>query len=785
MKTFVILFTLFYFLNALAVAPYGIKGREQSATLYSNVHQFPNNQVTNLGGINALVETGNKNLLINPSFEHSTFSTGWFNLGTASWSSDVTAFDGKASVSFAPSGETIKLRQQSSINAAQLSGSQGLASIRVKSSVALKVCSFIDSLGATATNCVNVQANSQWGLYKVPFLMGATSSGISVESVGNVTGSIFIDDAFVGPVDLKADIDASKIAGESYFAAVIGCTWTRTSTTIGAFAAVTACSGPTVTTSTMGQWQTTDTDLPRQNIDNLPAGTYKATFMFMNNSSAGNPSFSITDGSTICEALPGMGSNISNALNTISCVFKYNSSGNRSFEILAGASSGAVNVSNSVTVPRNSVKFILEYFGSGSVYSSTNADTDWASCGHTTSSFTGFGTVSAIETQCKRQGGDLLMKGKFTSGTPTAVEARVSLPLWNGAQLVSAGSSNISSLQIAGNYGYGASATFHGGMILIEPSVSYFTLGSVDTFGGSAANSLAKANATNTASNGVPNSFNARIPIEGWQQSNIIIGQFNGLESCTNTLECTDTFSAKANSTGTVSDENVTSFINGNCSWASNIITCPFTTGVFTVAPNCTATSVLNANTATVMINSAPTSSQVQFIVRDSSNGAPIARDLNIICQKQGVDYVGKTAKAVAGDQSIATPNRLKVKSCTYAFGGASATMSSPTVCSTGTCVEMYDSCSTGNAPTFSGTGLYTGVSFSSGTWRAGSPITCKCEAFINSAASYDCRRYYQASNPLVADANGAISFNVFATISQPVAAGNTYNILECTGEAP
>jgi len=70
------------------------------------------------------------------------------------------------------------------------------------------------------------------------------------------------------------------------------------------------------------------------------------------------------------------------------------------------------------------------------------------------------------------------MKGKFTSGTPTAIEARLALPTWNGVQLVSAGSSIIPSLQLAGDAVINLSAAnYFRNSLLIETSVSYITFG--------------------------------------------------------------------------------------------------------------------------------------------------------------------------------------------------------------------------------------------------------------------------------------------------------------------
>jgi hypothetical protein len=333
----------------------------------------------------------------------------------------------------------------------------------------------------------------------------------------------------------------------------------------------------------MGSWQTTDSDLPRVTINNLPSGKYKATFTFLSFTSNGNhPVFAINDGSTTCEPISTEQSNAHASSQVISCTFSYSNSGNRVFELYTGISSNTSRILNSYTNPRGSTKFILEYFGSSSVYTSTNADTDWASCGHTTSSFTGFGTVSNIETQCKRQGGDLLMKGKFTSGVSTAVEARISLPIWNGVQLSSEGTTRIPSIQQSGLFSANIATTAgyaNDIAALIEPSVTYFT---IRTPGSS---SLTKANGSAITGSPATPSFNVRIPVSGWQNSNIIIGQFKEVVTTPN-VNKPALCSAKISSTGVISNQKGGCF--ASCTNATTPV-CTFTSNYWVSGeiPNC------------------------------------------------------------------------------------------------------------------------------------------------------------------------------------------------------
>lgn len=740
MRTLAILFTLFYFLNALAVAPYGFKGQSQSQTLYSNVLQAPNQLVTNLGGINALMETGNKNILANPSFEAPLVSfaaPSWSSLGFLT--NNITPpVSGQKAIQVTMTASALSLHQDSGVNnAAYGDGLQCLASVYVRTTLSgIFVSPRLNNVTSTS-NMVSVVPNGKWALYKVPFICSTGTNGIAIHSNSvAVTGTVDVDDAFVGAVDLQASVDASKIAGESYFNETASCTWSRTNTALGPFTATAACPGPSITYSSMGQWQTTDSDLPRQTINNLPAGTYEvfAIMPVVTNSGASATSrVQITDGTTQCQGSASTWGATSTLGGVASCTFTYNSSGNRTFEIYASNTTGQIQLNNTAS----SVKFIVKYFGNSSVYSSTNADTDWASCGLTGAAFTGFGSsVPTPSLQCKRQGSDLLIKGTFTTGTtPTAVEARMALPTWNGVQLVSAGSSVIPSLQSAGK-GNGASAsgtTYFGGLsILIEPSVSYLTFGAET----SSVNGTTKLQGAQIASSSALATINARIPIEGWQGSNIIVGSFNGLQNCTSTLACTDTFSAAVSSAGVVLNENV-DWINGNCTTAVSGIntdyTCSYVTGLVTQPMNCVSvdtSSVTNPNATRIFTS---TSSQFQ-----GSNAT--GRGITVICQKQGADYVGKTAMAVASDQNVRSIGSTGVDIQSVFFGlGADCS----TVCTTGTCNICNKVGTKITSVTWNSTGIYLlngidGLKYNcSGSANTGSVLSAFSHARQVSTVSY------------------------------------------------
>lgn len=126
-----------------------------------------------------------------------------------------------------------------------------------------------------------------------------------------------------------------------------------------------------------------------------------------------------------------------------------------------------------------------------------------------TPTFTGFGTVTNIEVYSRRDGDCLEMQGNFTTGTTTATEARISLAYRSGTVTSYA----IPSIRLAGTMVFSSSAAAIG-TTLIEPSVTYLTIGTQDA----SAAGLTKQNG-NTFSSSSKFSFWARVPIAGWSSN--------------------------------------------------------------------------------------------------------------------------------------------------------------------------------------------------------------------------------------------------------------------------
>lgn len=127
-----------------------------------------------------------------------------------------------------------------------------------------------------------------------------------------------------------------------------------------------------------------------------------------------------------------------------------------------------------------------------------------------TPTFTGFGTVSTQSFQWRQVGESIEISGRFTCGTTTATEARISLP----NSLVS--SSNYATLECIG---FGASSVVGRSVsVLIEPSTTYMTFGGIE----SAVGSLTKRNGNALASATDFISFSVLIRVQGLSAAGVI-----------------------------------------------------------------------------------------------------------------------------------------------------------------------------------------------------------------------------------------------------------------------
>jgi hypothetical protein len=128
-----------------------------------------------------------------------------------------------------------------------------------------------------------------------------------------------------------------------------------------------------------------------------------------------------------------------------------------------------------------------------------------------TPTFTGFGTAASVFFESRRVGDTLEVRGKWTSGTPTATEARITLGFNGTDNNVTSDAVKVPTIQHAGNVltSVATAATFYA---LIEQSVGYLTFGLQNA----SLAALTKQNGSVFSASAAVQTMSASVPISGW-----------------------------------------------------------------------------------------------------------------------------------------------------------------------------------------------------------------------------------------------------------------------------
>jgi hypothetical protein len=439
--------------------------------------------------------------------------------------------------------------------------------------------------------------------------------------------SISIDDCVIADAESLniSRVSQASLVASGYFATTASCTgWARAGTSLGAFATDADCPGPTVETNPgPGVLQTTDTDLPKFTVNNLPPGTYevKMSGFYSAKSTTMFTTFAINDGTTTSGRSSDASANTTAPSETVIGYFTYTTAGNRTFELYASTSTGTVNIENEAGNRQLSFSIVRYPSASELVFNSVNSNFGWTSF---TPNFTNWGTGPTGTCYKKRDGEDLLLQCNVVMGTsPPASEARVDLP----DSLTS--SANYTTLEVVGTFAQGGSiaGAFY---TMIEPSKTYLTF-SLQSAGAAA---LTKANASTILSASARASFSARVKINGWTSTNqnapVLVNSITSVAAGALRLE-----SARVASDGTVSGESG-DWISGNCVVSStSIYTCTLVSSLFVGSPNCVVTRENSGNSTSnpveADISSASTSTVVVY-THAAESAAARAAPFQLMC---------------------------------------------------------------------------------------------------------------------------------------------------------
>lgn len=446
--------------------------------------------------------------------------------------------------------------------------------------------------GAATANIVNVEPSAIYQYYEIPDVTGTTSFGWEICATSSITGNVYADESFAGPAKVTASLNNIS-AWQSY---------TPTFTGFG------------TVTNLSAQWRQVGSNLELR--FRFTAGTTTATIA----------SASLPSGYTVLSSIPllqnvGLGAYSQNT-NSIPYALAEANSSVLFFGYGSGASGGLIKANgSSIQATGNTLSFfatvpVNELRATASTISSTNKNTDWEAC--TPNSYQGIGSPTGVNFRCKRSGSDLLMRGYLTSGTSTPSEVRIGLPVFRGVQLTSADSSIIPAIQLAGDMTQNVSAgTYFRSSVLIEPSVTYFTIGTQSN----ALNAGTKSTGTGGFTSSVLAYFTARIPIQGWDESNVIVASLANVPIVPNVTSPV-VFTGVVQTPSTIASNPQGFFVSVSCSGGIHTVTMSGLASLDACIP-------VVKNTGTVLYREvSTTSTTLSYKTVDLSNAATCSTGL-------------------------------------------------------------------------------------------------------------------------------------------------------------
>lgn len=434
---------------------------------------FPNSSVVETNSANKAfrISTGNNNELYNDVFESETAGLGWTISNATSSAETSNMFEGKKSLSLALTG-ALSLSQSSTINAARKSGVQMVASIWIKSDDVsdLQLCSTKNGSEDKCTVAGGYVQGSGWRQLTVSFLGDSTSNGIKLKST-DTTGTVLVDMAYVGVGSPIVDFTPDMV----YSAKV----------------------------SSAGVVSGENTDWINGNASISDTSLFTINF-----------NTSVFTVSPNCFVTANTG--------TVSAISQIDGA--------ATTSSVSVRTTNS---PSTKAAYGFEIvcqkqgadYKTSKAYVASSSDYGWKLFTPTVSNL---GTITAGDVcRKKKDGGDLLVECFFTTGTASAALGSITLPDSLSIDAAKIGVNNTttnSGKQVGVSLQNGNAGSYVGVVTATGTDATkvYFAA----NITGIAA--LVPANANATHFNSQPTSISFRVPIQGWEDSSVIVGSFQG-----------------------------------------------------------------------------------------------------------------------------------------------------------------------------------------------------------------------------------------------------------------
>jgi len=395
------------------------------------------------------------------------------------------------------------------------------------------------------------------------------------------------------------------------------------------------------------------------------------------------------------------------------------------------------------------------YVGPNTNVFSLNPNSDWAAY---TPTITGFGTVSNVNCNWRRDGADLLEQCTFTSGTPTAVNAVIGIPSGLTTSSAIAANQVCGDLTVSNQF----STTYFKESVLCQPSSTGVNAGhqSSTTAAG------VPINASVIAGTGSIVSLQFRVPIAGWSAQNAISAQtslqsWSGATSYASATLTSSSYTGFTVTTPAIAPINPSNMTCTNTSSGAGLQCTPTSAGIYFVCATATfygnqanyqkmrmideASTVLQTGAnfftagsadysnmtlcATKVVNSISTN--INFILQGASAAGPITLfdnvNWSVIQLTQGFPSPVLTGNVVQPDPQAPMMKQFFVGFSGGTFGGS--------VCSSSPCTINYSTYSAVTVTLGSPAGTYT-VNVPSGVCTKNLLCTSMCNGGANTTAN-------------------------------------------------
>ena len=455
----------------------------------------PYRQSTKINAYQALIETGNLNMLANGEFEGtaSTVPSGWTcTTGTCTKTTSAGEFSsGLAAMKIVAASNVIDVSQ--AVSTTSGIQKQGFARViyRVPNTCStFKILTTVDSATQTTVPTANLVYDNTFRSIEVPLTFGSTNAGIKFTASTTCTGNIFVDGAI-----LAQGLGLQNLQGDVVYSATIS-------------------SGTTVSTSKSGWVSCTNSSSA---VCTFQSGLFTVA-----------PTCTATTDNSLTNV---QGANFTGSISKTSVtVFQ-----------AAMASATPVNGRFYLTCVKQGNDYLA---ASSNVYSQASANYDWTAFTPTLSA--GFGSPTLTNVcRKKREAGDMLISCALVTGTTAGSLATMTIPdsLSIDTTRIVATNTTAGSGQVIGYANQSTAGHMH--PIVTATGTSSTLLYFSD---GISSATLVPSNG-NVMSSSTTTTFNIRIPISGWSNSNVIVGSFENVPTVPGAGARIDTFSVSFGTT--------------------------------------------------------------------------------------------------------------------------------------------------------------------------------------------------------------------------------------------